>query len=193
MQEYELKKESVKFSPNASLYELFPYYYYIISFIKYTLFTVWMYFGLIGGFVFIIIQLILLIDFAHAWNETWVENMEEGNSKCWYVMLMGSTFAMFAASITGIALLFVFFTKASDNSCSTQKFIISFHLILCVIISVLSILPQVQERQPRSGICKSPFSCYPFWKIITPKMFYGLCLDIHFRKTSISYNMVVLF
>ena len=122
------------------------------------LFIAWMYLGLIGGFVFIIIQLILLIDFAHAWNETWVENMEEGNSKCWYVMLMGSTFTMFAAALTGIALLFVFFTKASDSNCSTQKFIISFHLILCVIVSVMSILPQVQERQPRSGTIKCHFS-----------------------------------
>jgi len=133
--------------------------------------TVWMYVGLIGGFVFIIIQLVLLIDFAHAWNETWVENMEEGNSKCWYVLLMGSTFVMYAVSITGISLLFVFFTKASDSSCSTQKFVISFHLILCIILSVLSILPQVQERQPRSGLLQasliSLYTTYITWSALS--------------------------
>lgn len=111
----------------------------------------WMYTGLIGGFLFIIIQLVLLIDFAHAWNETWVENAEQGNSKCWYVLLLGSTAILYIASITGIALLFVFFTDATDSSCTTQKFVISFHLILCVIVSIMAILPQVQERQPRSG------------------------------------------
>eukprot|EP00112_Aurelia_sp_Birch-Aquarium-sp1_P007498 Seg1817.13 transcript_id=Seg1817.13/GoldUCD/mRNA.D3Y31 product="putative serine incorporator" protein_id=Seg1817.13/GoldUCD/D3Y31 len=131
----------------------------------------WMYTGLIGGFLFIIIQLVLLIDFAHAWNETWVENAEQGNSKCWYVLLLGSTAILYIASITGIALLFVFFTDATDSSCTTQKFVISFHLILCVIVSIMAILPQVQERQPRSGLLQaaviSAYTTYITWSALS--------------------------
>ncbi len=110
-----------------------------------------MYVGLIGAFLFILIQLVLLIDFAHSWNESWVEKMEENNSKVWYVLLLFFTLLMYIASITGIALLYVFFTQAANESCKLQKFVISFHLISCVIISAISILPKVQERQPRSG------------------------------------------
>lgn len=44
-----------------------------------------MYFGMIGGFLFIIIQLILIVDFAHSWANAWVGNYEETESKGWYV------------------------------------------------------------------------------------------------------------
>lgn len=47
-------------------------------------FTVWFYFGVTGSFIFILIQLILLIDFAHSWNKVWVENAENSDNKCWF-------------------------------------------------------------------------------------------------------------
>lgn len=45
--------------------------------------STWMYFGMIGGFLFIIIQLILIVDFAHSWADAWVGNYEETESKGW--------------------------------------------------------------------------------------------------------------
>lgn len=42
-----------------------------------------------------------------------------------------------------------------ENTCALNKFFISFNLILCVIISIISILPTVQEYQPRSGLLQS--------------------------------------
>lgn len=46
--------------------------------------TAMMIIGMIGAFVFILIQLILLVDFAHAWNEKWLGNYEESQSKAWF-------------------------------------------------------------------------------------------------------------
>ena len=43
--------------------------------------TVWMWFGLVGGFLFILIQLVLIIDFAHSWAEAWYANYQETDSK----------------------------------------------------------------------------------------------------------------
>ena len=31
----------------------------------------WMYIGMVGGYLFILLQLILLIDFAYNWSESW--------------------------------------------------------------------------------------------------------------------------
>ena len=44
---------------------------------------VWMYFGMIGGFLFILIQLILIVDFAHSWAECWVDKYEDTENKAW--------------------------------------------------------------------------------------------------------------
>ena len=46
--------------------------------------SAWFAVGSSGAFVFILIQLVLLVDFAHSWNEAWVERMEAGNSRAWY-------------------------------------------------------------------------------------------------------------
>ncbi len=50
-----------------------------------------MYVGFIGAFVFILIQLILIIDFAHSWAEYWVGKYEETDSKGWLAALLFAT------------------------------------------------------------------------------------------------------
>lgn len=111
----------------------------------------WMYVGLIGAFLFILVQLILLVDFAHSWNETWVEKMEENDSKFWMVALIFFTFIMYAVSIAGVVCMFVYFTQSDTEKCSLEKFVVSFQLLLGVLISGIAIHPKIQERQPRSG------------------------------------------
>ena len=71
---------------------------------NFTLFLgeVWMYFGMIGGFLFILIQLILIIDFAHSWAEAWMGNYEETDNKGWLAALSIVTGTFYAGSITAI-------------------------------------------------------------------------------------------
>jgi hypothetical protein len=51
---------------------------------NFSFFTVWFVAGMLGASFFIIIQLVLLVDMAHSWNELWVNRMEEGNPRLWY-------------------------------------------------------------------------------------------------------------
>ncbi|GBP31221.1 Probable serine incorporator [Eumeta japonica] len=115
----------------------------------------WMVFGMIGGFCFIVIQLILIIDFAHSWAEKWVSNYEETESRGWYAALLLSMVTCFGVAIAGIALLYVYYTQTPLSSCDLSKFFISINLILIVISSAISILPVVQEHQPHSGLLQS--------------------------------------
>ncbi|GFS76035.1 serine incorporator 2, partial [Nephila pilipes] len=113
-----------------------------------------MYFGMIGGFLFILIQLVLIIDFAHSWTERWLENYEETQSKGWYCALIFFTVLHYVVSITATVLLFVYYTTDSGG-CGVQKFFISFNLICCIILSVVSVLPKVQDALPKSGLLQS--------------------------------------
>lgn len=120
---------------------------------------IWMFIGMIGGFFFIIIQLILIVDFAHSWAEHWVERLEETESKWYYGGLIFFTVLNYILAFVAVILLFVYYTNGGD--CGWQKFFISSNLITCIILSVLSILPQIQERQPRSGLLQSSLlTCY---------------------------------
>lgn len=114
--------------------------------------STWLVFGMMGGFLFIMIQLILIVDFAHSWAENWVEKLEETESKWYYYGLIFFTVLNYIVSITAIVLLFHYYTT---GDCGWQKFFISSNMILCVVLSVLSILPRIQESQPRSGLLQS--------------------------------------
>ncbi|XP_038606527.1 serine incorporator 3 [Tachyglossus aculeatus] len=115
--------------------------------------TVWFYVGIIGAALFILIQLVLLVDFAHGWNESWVGRMEEGNARCWYAALLFFTSLFYLLSIAATALLFVYYTK--PDGCTLNKCFISFNLIFCVLVSVVSICPKIQESNPHSGLLQS--------------------------------------
>ncbi|XP_036829855.1 serine incorporator 2 isoform X2 [Oncorhynchus mykiss] len=134
-----------------------------------TFHTVWFYFGVVGSFIFIVIQLILLIDFAHSWNKTWVGNAEEGNSKCWFAGLLSFTFLHYALAFTSVVLFYIYYTQPND--CTEHKVFISLNLIISVIISIVSILPKVQEAQPQSGLLQasliSLYTMYVTWSAMT--------------------------
>ncbi|NXR09626.1 SERC3 protein, partial [Semnornis frantzii] len=113
----------------------------------------WFVIGLFGAAFFILIQLVLLVDFAHSWNESWVGRMEEGNAKCWYAALLSCTGLFYALSLVFLVLFCVFYTK--PDGCTENKIFISINVILCIAVSVVSVLPKVQEHQPCSGLLQS--------------------------------------
>ena len=95
--------------------------------------------------------------------------MEEGNPRLWYAALLSFTSLFYILSIVFAALLYVFYTKPDD--CTENKVFISLNLIFCVAVSIVSILPKVQEHQPRSGLLQSSiitlYTLYLTWSAMT--------------------------
>lgn len=94
----------------------------------------------------------LLIDFVHSWSESCLDKWQEQGSDFWKWLLIGSTLFEYAGTITLTTVDYVFF---AGSGCGLNQFFISFNLILCVASSVLSILPAVQDANPRSGLAQS--------------------------------------
>lgn len=117
----------------------------------------WMYFGLVGGFLFILVQLVLIVDFAHSWAESWQENYASTSNQNWFYALLATTAAFFVLAFIGIVLSYQFYTGQHIGQCKLHEFFITFNLLLCVALSVVSVLPVIQEHQPNSGLLQASF------------------------------------
>ena len=58
-----------------------------------------------------------------------------------------------------------------SEGCALNKFFISFNMILCIVVSIVAVLPKVQEYQPRSGLLQSSvvslYTLYLTWSAMS--------------------------
>ncbi|KAJ3107967.1 hypothetical protein HDU97_002547 [Phlyctochytrium planicorne] len=102
--------------------------------------------------LFILIQIILLIDFSYSFSESLLEKWEQTEDKTYLGFLLALTFGAFAGCITLSGLLYAWF---GGFSCQLNQFFISFNLVLSAIVAVVSISPQIQEINPKSGLAQA--------------------------------------
>merc|ERR1712226_1701469 len=117
----------------------------------------WMNFGLIGGVLFILVQLVLIVDFAHTWAETWQGNYRSTSDSNWFWALLSSTMFLYVMTLISGVLCYVYYTGTFVGQCKLHEFFITFNLILCLGMSIVSVLPIVQEHQPNSGLLQASF------------------------------------
>ena len=136
----------------------------------------WMHFGMIGGFMFIIIQLVLIIDFAHSWAESWGEYHKQvcqrflcvathllyfshfqSNDSSWFYALLAITGFFYLLTLVVIILGYTYYTGSVVGQCKLHEFFITFNMLLCCVLTVTSVLPKVQEALPNSGLLQSSF------------------------------------
>jgi hypothetical protein len=122
---------------------------------------VWISAGMLGATFFIFIQLVLLVDEAYSWNESWVNRVEEGSPRLWYAALLSFTSLVYILPIVSVVPLHIFYTK--PDNCTENKVFISPNLTFCIAVSIVSILPKVQEHQTALASCSPPSPlCTPF-------------------------------
>ncbi|KAG7243991.1 hypothetical protein INR49_006152 [Caranx melampygus] len=100
-----------------------------------TFLEVWRYIGAIGGFFFLLIQLMLLVEFAHRWNTNCV-------------------------AVGAVVFMAIFYTH--PEACLLNKIFLGINGSLCLVISLLAISPCIQKLLERDGVnttvCVFPFN-----------------------------------
>lgn len=103
-----------------------------------------------GSGFFLIIQMIILLDFVQGWNDSWVEAGEEDVS--WLYALLGATISSYVGVIVLSALMFAWFSPTSaTDGCSFNVALITVSLVLIVTISLASLHPALAQTRQGGG------------------------------------------
>lgn len=91
-----------------------------------------------GSGFFLLVQVVLLLDFVHGWNDSWVSKDEQ----FWYMALLVVSLVCYVATFTFSGFLFHWFTP-SGHDCGLNSFLIVFTLILVFVFAVVALHPKV--------------------------------------------------
>ena len=64
----------------------------------------------------------------------------------WLALLVTVMLTCYGLSLAAIVLLYYYYTGQHTGDCKLHEFFISFNMLLCVGLSIVSILPQVQGK-----------------------------------------------
>ncbi|GJM87219.1 hypothetical protein PR202_ga03153 [Eleusine coracana subsp. coracana] len=91
-----------------------------------------------GSGLFLLVQVVLLLDFVHGWNENWVAKDEQ----FWYMALLVVSVVCYIATFSFSGLLFHWFTP-SGHDCGLNLFFIVFTLILVFAFAIVALHPKI--------------------------------------------------
>ncbi|KAJ1795976.1 Membrane protein tms1 [Coemansia sp. RSA 2399] len=110
------------------------------------------YVAMVGAAVFLLVQLVLLVDFAYNMAEGCIERWEETERPLWRNILVGGTAGSYVAFAIMTVVDYVYF--AADG-CSRNQFFITANMLLCIVVSAAAVHPRVQEANLKSGLAQA--------------------------------------
>ncbi|KAI7831035.1 serine incorporator/TMS membrane protein [Kickxella alabastrina] len=104
------------------------------------------FFEFYSRYVAMIGALVLLVDFAYNLAEGCIERWEDTGRPLWRNLLVGGTLAMYLA--------FAVMTIV-NYGCGRNQFFITANMLVCILVSVASVHPRVQEANLKSGLAQA--------------------------------------
>lgn len=113
-------------------------------------------FGRIGGFLFIMLQQVILLDFAMSWSEKWLEYSEEESGlreglDRWKIAILATGGLLLVTSIVGVGMMFHYFAGCVANDVINS---------LCLISIVVGTVFQLSVRSTGSLLTSGVMAVY---------------------------------
>lgn len=139
-----------------------------------------------GSGLFLLVQVVLLLDFVHSWNDKWVKYDEQ----FWYVALLVVSIVCYIATFGLSGLLFHFFTP-SGHDCGLNTFFIVVTLIAVIIFGIVTLHPAVSGSiLPASVI--SLYSMYLCYSGLASEPRDYECNGLHKHSSAVSAGTLTL-
>lgn len=100
------------------------------------------YVAAVGGGFFVLLQAILVLEFAYGWNDGWVERYEETENRNWAVLILGTALTLFGLSITIWVMLLKNF---GGDGCDETNTFVALTIVMSVISTAITLPDKVQQ------------------------------------------------
>ncbi|XXG80761.1 hypothetical protein AAC387_Pa09g1550 [Persea americana] len=139
-----------------------------------------------GSGLFLLVQVLILLDFTHSWNDAWVEKDE----RKWYIALLSISVACYIITFVFSGILFVWFNP-SGHDCSLNVFFIVMTMILAFAFAVIALHPQVNgSLLPASVI--SVYCAYLCYSGLSSEPRDYACNGLHNHSKGVSTGTLIL-
>ncbi|KAJ4847247.1 hypothetical protein Tsubulata_004659 [Turnera subulata] len=139
-----------------------------------------------GAGLFLLVQVIILLDCTHSWNDSWVEKDEQK----WYIALLVVSVACYLAAFAFSGVLFIWFNP-SGHDCGLNVFFIVMTMILAFAFGVIALHPAVNgSLLPASVI--SVYCAYVCYTGLSSEPRNYVCNGLHNKSKAVSTSTLVL-
>ncbi|KAJ8558016.1 hypothetical protein K7X08_004782 [Anisodus acutangulus] len=148
--------------------------------------TIYGFLSKFGAGMFLLIQVIILLDATHSWNDSWVAKDEQK----WYVALLVISVVCYIATFAFSGILFMWFNP-SGHDCGLNVFFIVMTMILAFAFAVIALHPKVNgSLLPASVI--SVYCAYVCYTGLSSEPRDYVCNGLHNKSKAVTTSTLVL-
>ncbi|GAV60906.1 Serinc domain-containing protein [Cephalotus follicularis] len=139
-----------------------------------------------GAGLFLLVQVIILLDCVHTWNDAWVAKDEQK----WYAALLVISVACYLAAFTFAGILFIWFNP-SGHDCGLNIFFIVMTMILAFAFAIIALHPAINgSLLPASVI--SVYCAYVCYTGLSSEPRDYACNGLHNKTKAVSTSTLIL-
>uniref|UniRef100_A0A0D3FKC8 Serine incorporator n=2 Tax=Oryza TaxID=4527 RepID=A0A0D3FKC8_9ORYZ len=138
-----------------------------------------------GSGLFLLVQVVMLLDFTNNWNDSWIEKDEQKE-----IALLVVTVVCYLSTFAFSGLLFTWFNP-SGHDCGLNVFFITMTIILAFAFAIIALHPQVNGSvMPASVI--SVYCAYLCYTSLSSEPDDYACNGLHRHSKQVSMSALIL-